>query len=215
MIASELGTSWAPNQGLVSVISKNLLSTFTGLRKKSQKSQVLVKSTSSPTAKKALLEKARYCFPTPPLLTQTLLLGLYSLRGQTPGPLYFTNYILRSVLYGSLRITPKTNAVLTMNTSDDLSQATLHSWIIPLLLSSIAFYSKDESFLQSGFTEHVLMPLTVHGDIWGAVAAKSGGLFLCSINSRWLINDGPTALFLKNLSKKNFPKRQEGISQEI
>lgn len=38
MIASELGTSWAANQGLVRVISKNLLSTFIGLRKKSQKS---------------------------------------------------------------------------------------------------------------------------------------------------------------------------------
>lgn len=196
MIASELGTSWAANQGLVRVISKNLLSTFIGLRKKSQKSWVLVKSTSSPTAKKALLEKGSTTASLPsPLVTQTLLLGLCSLRGQTPGPFYFTNYTLRSVLYGSLQITPKTNAVLTMNTSDDLSQATLHSWIIPLLLSSIAFYSKDESFFQPGFTEHFLMPRTVRGDSWGAVAAKFWGLFLCSINSRWLINGGPTALF--------------------
>lgn len=134
MIASELGTNWAPNQGLVSVTSKNLLSTFIGLRKKSQKYRVLVKSTSSLTAKKSTSWKSSATASLlPPLVTQTLLLGLYSLRGQTLGPLYFTNYTLRSVLCGSLQITPKTNAVLTMNTSDDLSQATLHSWIIPLL----------------------------------------------------------------------------------
>lgn len=94
MIASELGTSWAPNQGLVSVISKNLLSTFTGLRKKSQKSQVLVKSTSSPTAKKALLEKARYCFPTP--TTCNANPTPWPIQSQRPDPRSFIFYKLHS-----------------------------------------------------------------------------------------------------------------------